>query len=147
MDGILIQYRFRSAKVIGPGETFFFVLFLFLSNVLSAQNNRLWHGIEREIHYKPDGEDFVLANGKRRFNRALYGGNSAFRAEAGDLPEFALYLPGMGGNLKFGLVKGTQSKWLIDADKIETRYRPGSMIYTIKDALLANGEIVITALA
>jgi hypothetical protein len=126
---------------------FALLLVLTSSDLLLAQTTKLWHGIEREIHYKPDGEDFVLVNGKRRFNRALYGGNTAFRAEAGDLPEFALYLPGMGGNLKFGLIRGTQNKWLIDAQKIETRYRPGSMIYKIKDDLLAGGEIVITALA
>ena len=64
-----------------------------------------WHGVERSVRYHPDGEDFVIVNGKRRFNRALYGSNSAFRAEAGDLPEFALYLPGMGGNLKLGIGK------------------------------------------
>lgn len=129
--------------------SFFFVMMLLtFSNYLHAQNNEgLWHGKEREIHYKPEGEDFVLVNGKRRFNRALYGGNSGFRAEAGDLPEFALYLPGMGGNLKFGLIQGTQSKWLIDANKIETRYRAGSMIYVVKDSLLGNGTITITALA
>ncbi|HEV7330970.1 MAG TPA: DUF4450 domain-containing protein [Flavisolibacter sp.] len=114
---------------------------------LQAQEKGLWHGIEREIHYKPDGEDFVLVNGRQRFNRALYGGNTAFRAEAGDLPEFALYLPGMGGNLKFGLIRGKESKWLIDADKIDTRYRPGSMRYTIKDEWLGSGEIKLTVLA
>lgn len=112
-----------------------------------AQKSGLWHGIEREIHYKPDGDDFVLVNGKRRFNRALYGGNTAFRAEAGDLPEFALYLPGMGGNLKFGLIRNGKSKWLIGADKIETRYRPGSMLYSVKDALLGQGELNIVAIA
>jgi hypothetical protein len=111
-----------------------------------SQNN-LWHGIERTVHYKPDGEDFLLVNGNRRFNRALYGSNTAFRVEAGDLPEFALYLPGMGGNLKFGLIKNGQSKWLIDANKIETRYRPGSMLYTIKDSLLGEGSILISALS
>lgn len=117
----------------------FCLLFLFHFSAqpeVFAQQNGLWHGMEREIHYRPDGEDFVLVNGSRRFNRALYGGNSAFRAEAGDRPEFALYLPGMGGNLKFGLIKKGQSKWIIDADKIETRYRPGSMLYTLKDKLL-----------
>jgi hypothetical protein len=31
-------------------------------------------------------------NGTNRFNRALYGSNTAFRVEAGDLPEFAMYL-------------------------------------------------------
>lgn len=107
----------------------------------------LWHGKEREIHYKPDGEDFLLVNGSRRFNRALYGGNTAFRVEAGDLPEFALYLPGMGGNLKLGLISNNQSKWLINSDNIETRYRPGSMIYKVKDSLLGNGSMVITVLS
>jgi len=107
----------------------------------------LWHGIQREMHYQPDGEDFLLVHGSRRFNRALYGGNTAFRVEAGDLPEFALYLPGMGGNLKFGLINNNQSKWLINADKIETRYRPGSMIYKIYDSLLGNGSCTITALS
>ncbi len=129
-------------------KTIFLFCFLLLAQYMFAQTaNGLWHGVEREIHYKPDGEDFVLVNGKRRFNRALYGGNTAFRAEAGDLPEFALYLPGMGGNLKFGFIKGEKSKWLIDANKIETRYRPGSMIYTIKDSMLGSGIVAITALA
>jgi hypothetical protein len=120
---------------------------IFILDLHAQSQNKLWHGIEREIHYKPEGRDFLLASGKRRFNRALYGGNTAFRAEAGDLPEFALYLPGMGGNLKFGLIKNEKSKWLIDADHIETRYRPGSMIYKIRDALLGDGEIIISALA
>lgn len=86
------------------------LLVFFTAHNSLAQNKKLWHGIEREIHYKPDGDDFLLVNGKRRFNRALYGDNTAFRAEAGDLPEFALYLPGMGGNLKFGLIKNNESK-------------------------------------
>jgi hypothetical protein len=126
-----------------------FFLLPFLATVTDsfAQKEELWHGKERAIHYKPDGEDFVLVNGSRRFNRALYGSNTGFRAEAGDLPEFALYLPGMGGNLKFGLISGDSSKWIINAKKIETRYRPGSMIYTIEDPLLQNGSLVITALA
>jgi len=47
--------------------------------------------IKRMIHYKPDGKDFLLVNGNKRFNRALYGGNTAFRVDAGaatvlDLP-------------------------------------------------------------
>ncbi|HUC80330.1 MAG TPA: DUF4450 domain-containing protein [Flavisolibacter sp.] len=125
----------------------FSLCFVFCFDASAQSANGLWHGIEREIHYKPDGDDFLLVNGRRRFNRALYGGNTGFRAEAGDLPEFALYLPGMGGNVKFGLIKGGQSKWIIDAEKIETRYRPGSMIYTIKDALLGQGQIKITAIA
>ncbi|HVF97663.1 MAG TPA: DUF4450 domain-containing protein [Flavisolibacter sp.] len=117
------------------------------SQLYAQKANGLWHGKERDVHYKPDGQDFLLVNGSRRFNRALYGGNSGFRAEAGDIPEFALYLPGMGGNLKFGLIAGDSSKWIIDTKKIETRYRPGSMIYKIYDALLKNGWLTISALA
>ena len=70
----------------------------------SAPAPPLWHGQARTLRYHPEGQDFVITNGERRFNRALYGTNTAFRVEAGDRPEFALYLPGMGGNLKFGLL-------------------------------------------
>jgi hypothetical protein len=124
-------------------------LLLLLTATLSsfAQDvQSYWHDQQREIHYKPDQQDFLSVNGKRRFNRALYGSNTAFRAEAGDLPEFALYLPGMGGNLKFGLLSNGTSKWLIDATQLESRYRPGSMIYTIQDGLLDKGKLVLTAL-
>ena len=113
----------------------------------TTSNPQLWHGIERDLRYHPDGDDFVINNGKRRFNRALYGTNTAFRVEAGDLPEFALYLPGMGGNLKLGLIAGNQSKWLIEASSIEARYRPGSMLYSIKDPLLGNATLAIQVLA
>src|SRR5699024_5706503 len=95
-----------------------------------------WHDQPRSLRYRPDGEDFVITNGERRFNRALYGSNTAFRVEAGDLPEFALYLPGMGGNFRFGLIAGDKEKWLIDAEEITARYRAGSMHYEIKDPLL-----------
>lgn len=120
------------------------------SNPSYAQQNKnklLWHDLAREIHYRPDGEDFVLVKGKRRFNRALYGTNTAFRVEAGDLPEFALYMPGMSGNLQFVLTSGDRTKKLIDADNIETRYRPGGMYYLIKDALLGKGQLKLQLLA
>ncbi|GAA4756012.1 hypothetical protein GCM10023229_41950 [Flavisolibacter ginsenosidimutans] len=115
--------------------------------MLAQSQASLWHGIEREVHYKPEGEDFVLVKGTRRFNRALYGSNTAFRVEAGDLPEFAMYLPGMGGNLKFGFVKDNNSKWIINATKIESRYRAGSMLYKIEDPLLGSGQLLLTVLA
>lgn len=101
----------------------------------------LWHGQPRTLRYHPEGADFVITNGTHRFNRALYGTNTAFRVEAGDLPEFALYLPGMGGNLKFGLLAKGQSKWLIAATTITARYRPGMMRYDITDPLLGAGRL------
>ncbi len=102
----------------------------------------LWHNQPRTLRYQPDGADFVVRNGTKRFTRALYGTNTAFRVEAGDLPEFALYLPGMGGNLKFGLLSADgRSKWLITADNVVARYRPGAMLYEISDPLLGTGKL------
>jgi hypothetical protein len=107
----------------------------------------LWHNQQRTLRYHPEGTDFVITNGTHRFTRALYGTNTAFRVEAGDLPEFALYLPGMGGNLKFGLLADGQSKWLIKADNIVARYRPGTMLYDITDPLLGAGKLHLEVLA
>jgi len=106
-----------------------------------------WHGKERQLHYEPYKDGFRLVSGKRRFNRPLYGGNTGFRVETGDLPEFALYLPGMGGNIRFGLQKGTQSIWLIAADSIATFYRPERMEYVIRDVLLGNGSLKLEAVS
>ncbi|MBK8090311.1 MAG: DUF4450 domain-containing protein [Chitinophagaceae bacterium] len=112
-----------------------------------CQEKKSWHGIERQVRYHPEGNDIVIENGNRRFTRALYGTNTAFRAEAGDLPEFAMYMPGMGGNIKFGLANNDSSKWLIYADKITARYRPGSMIYVIEDKMLSKGKLHLSILA
>ncbi|HEY8689600.1 MAG TPA: DUF4450 domain-containing protein [Chitinophagaceae bacterium] len=124
----------------------FFILFNQIS-VAQTSDTTWWHNKVRNIHYLPHGNDFVLANGKMRFNRALYGTNTAFRVEAGDLPEFAMYMPGMGGNFKFGLIAGDKSKWITNAKNIKAIYRPGSMLYEIRDSLLGKGVMKITILA
>ncbi|MEI6945716.1 DUF4450 domain-containing protein [Paraflavisolibacter sp. H34] len=105
-----------------------------------------WHGKVRELRYRPEGQNFVIKNGKLRFNRALYGTHTGFRLETGDLPEFALYMPGMGGNLRLGLVKGDNSKWLIDASSVTARYIPGSMAYEVQDPLLQGGTLLLTVI-
>jgi len=128
-------------------KTIFAGLLVLSAFSLSYSQSKHWQNNERELHYKEDKGDFLLVNGKYRFNRALYGDNRASRVEAGDLPEFALYLPGMGGNLQFVIQKGNSVKKLIQADKIETRYRPGSMLYEIKDPILGNGILKLTVLA
>ncbi|MFT2010459.1 DUF4450 domain-containing protein [Pontibacter sp. 13R65] len=101
----------------------------------------------RPLRYKPDGTDFVITNGTKRFNRALYGTTTAFRVEAGDLPEFLLYMPGKGGNLKLGIATDKGEKWLIEATEIKAIYRPGSMLYEIKDPLLGEGQLNLQVLA
>ena len=97
----------------------------------SSDSKRTAPGQSRMLRYQPDGEDFVIVNGNRRFTRALYGGNTGFRLETSDVPEFALYMPRMGGNLTLGVVVDGKSLWLNDVDRIESRYRAGSRIYTI----------------
>jgi hypothetical protein len=106
-----------------------------------------WHSEQRELRYHPDGRDFVIKNGNRRFTRALYGTNTAFRVEAGDLPEFAMYMPGMGGNLKLGLIDEKGSKWLINSANITAKYRAGSMLYHITDPMLGSGYLEMSILA
>lgn len=102
---------------------------------------------ERTLRYQPDGEDFVIVNGDRRFTRALYGGHTGFRVETSDVPEFALYLPRMGGNLTFSVKVGEKVLSLNDAARIECRYRPGTRLYKITDPLLGEGIIEMSVLA
>lgn len=123
------------------------LLLIFAGQEQSRAQSKHWQKNNRSLHYTEDQGDFLLVNGKYRFNRALYGNHKASRVEAGDLPEFALYMPGMAGNLQFVIENGGSFKKLIDAEHIETRYRPGSMIYQIQDALIGNGRIAITVLA
>ncbi|MDD3079671.1 MAG: DUF4450 domain-containing protein [Paludibacter sp.] len=104
-------------------------------------------GNQRKLRYKPDGQDFVIINGKNKFNRALYGTHTSFRVETGDVPEFALYLPRMGGNLSFSFAKGKKTVDLNNAAYVESRYRAGSRIYKITDPMLGKGELKITVLA
>jgi hypothetical protein len=100
----------------------------------------------RPLRYQPIGTDFVITNGPEFFNRPLYCLNSAFRIDGGDKPEFSLYLPGRGGNLRFGIKTPAGVKWLSDAEQIVARYRPGSLLYEIRDPLLGDGELDLAVL-
>ncbi len=118
-------------------------LFLFSMQVMAQIKP-----VVKPLHYQPfQGKGFVCVNPTQKFNRALYGGNTAFRVEAGDFPEFALYLPGMGGNCKIGLLNGTTSKWLSEATQIQSVYQEGAMHYKIRDALLGNATLFLKVTA
>jgi hypothetical protein len=104
------------------------------------------NNVARPLRYWPVGTDFVITNGAEFFNRPLYSMNSAFRIDGGDKPEFSLYLPGRGGNLRFGVKSAAGTKWLNDARQIVTRYRPGSLLYEIRDPLLGDGVLNLTVL-
>jgi hypothetical protein len=101
---------------------------------------------ERSLRYTPEGQDFVIVNGKNKFNRALYSTNTGFRVETSDVPEFALYLPRMGGNLSFSIGNRQKTISLNNAANIKCRYRAGSRIYTISDPILGKGILTFTVL-
>jgi hypothetical protein len=127
--------------------SFLYVLFFLIPIIIFGQEKALHTTTSRKIHYVPDGDGFLLKNGNRKFNRALYGSNTAFRVETGDLPEFAMYMPGMGGNLKLGLSDGKKSKWITEASSITTRYANGKMYYEIQDAILGKGKLKLEIVA
>ena len=99
--------------------------------------------LARSPRYRPDGCEIAIENGPHRFNRPLYGSNTAFYVHAGDKPEFMLSLPGKGGTLQFGIASREASKWLSSAKRIRTWYRGGSMRYEIHDGLLGDGSLHI----
>jgi hypothetical protein len=104
--------------------------------------------VARPLRYHPEGGDFVIEDGTEFFNRSLYGGNTAFRVDGGDKPEFLMYLPGRGGNLRLGIRSGSSAKWLKDASHVVTRYRPGELIYSVKDnAFGVQAEVTVEVLA
>lgn len=125
----------------------FILLLSFIVKPLHAQPQGYWHDKERVLRYHPEGEDFVIVNGKQKFNRALYGTNTAFRVETSDVPEFGFFMPNMGGNMQLGLLIGDKSLWLNDANYIKAIYRSGARIYEIKDPVLKHGKIIISVLA
>ena len=143
-------------------RAFFIVSVVFSNQIVGAQTGRASsterpelifrpHGnfsnnVARPLRYWPVNGDFVITNGAEFFNRPLYCLNSAFRIDGGDKPEFSLYLPGRGGNLRFGIKTSAGVKWLNDAQQIVTHYRAGSLIYEIQDPLLGDGELILTAL-
>ncbi|ADW71121.1 alpha-L-rhamnosidase (plasmid) [Granulicella tundricola MP5ACTX9] len=109
----------------------------------------LMHGkTERPLRYRPEQGGFTIRNSSEFFNRPLYGQNIAFRVDAGDLPEFSLYMPGHGGNLRLGFTARGTAKWLSQADEIVATYHAGRMSYTINDAALGSNQLrldVVTA--
>jgi hypothetical protein len=134
---MLVKALFTGAILIG--------LLALTSSVASKGN--FTGQTARPLRYRPSGTDFVIENGTEFFNRPLYGTNTAFRIDAGDRPEFSLYLPGRGGNLRLGIKTAAGQKWLFDADNVVTRYRPGSMLYEIRDPMLGGGRLSLAVLA
>src|SRR5262245_21209250 len=84
----------------------------------------------------------MIEDGREFFNRPLYCANAAFRADGGDKPEFSLYVPGRGGNLRFGIKTSQGAKWLNDSAQIIARYEPGALVYEIHDSLMMSNRVL-----
>ncbi len=145
----------RLPRIVPPGAgglalAFFAAAFSASGQELSALRifPNLVGNIDRPLRYHPDGADFVIANGAEFFNRSLYGGDTAFRVDGGDKPEFVLYLPGRGGNLRLAFRSPAGARWLHQAAQILTRYRPGELLYEVRDPVLGSrGILRVEALA
>lgn len=109
---------------------------------------RFWQGKERELRYKPEGEEFVIRNGHKRFTRAIYGTNSGFRFESSDFPEFGLYMPGLGGSIYMAISTPEKTLWIHELESIESRFKSGQRTYIVKDSkIFGNGILTIDAVA
>lgn len=91
-------------------------------------------GAPRTLRYRPAGNGVALTDGDRKFIRALYGAHTGFRVECSDMPEFGLYLPRMGGNLRFCL----------PYDRCTARYEAGKMSYRLDDRLRIEAQVLRT---
>lgn len=89
---------------------------------------------QRELRYSPVGNGVEITDGTRRFNRALYGAHTGFRVECSDMPEFGLYLPRMGGNLKLNF----------PYEHCVARYEAGKMCYQLDNSLYVEAQVLRT---
>lgn len=132
-------FLFATAPVFSQTNTF-------RPELLFRPHGNFSNNVARPLRYWPVNGDFVITNGAEFFNRPLYCVNSAFRIDAGDKPEFSIYLPGRGGNLRLGIKTSAGTKWLNDAQQIVAHYRAGEMIYEISDPLIENEKLILTVI-
>lgn len=84
----------------------------------------------RTFQYQPAEGAFRCVDGTNRFTRALYGGSSAFRLETSDRPEFAFWLPGMGGHVTAFVTCADTLHALADLT-VTSDYTPGCRTYEV----------------
>ena len=110
-----------------------FTLLQFPANAKDLPHSSYWHGEERTLRYKPEGEEFVITNGNKRFTRAIYGTNTGFRFETSDFPEFGLYMPNLGGSVYMAISTPSNITWIKDMEFIESRFKSGQRTYIVRD--------------
>jgi hypothetical protein len=77
----------------------------------------------------------------------LQGRNPSSKIITGLHPEFSFLLPEMAGNLKFGVIKGNESKWLESFFGVEFSHENNRVKYSLQDAILGEGKLIIEAIS
>ena len=81
------------------------------------------------------------------FTSKLKGKNNSSTILTAKHPEFSFLLPEMAGNLKFGIVKGKESKWLNELKTVNSQQQNNRIIYTLSDPVLNNGQLIVEAIS
>lgn len=77
----------------------------------------------------------------------LRGKNPSSKIIAALHPEFSFLLPEMAGNLKFGIIKGDESKWLEGFFGVEFSENNNGVKYRLSDPILGEGELLVEAIS
>ena len=102
----------------------------------------------RTIQYHPDAEGFIVAhNGKNLYTRALYGGNTVFRMETGDMPIFAAFHGKDNRNVHFIVDTKGGALRLDSVADCTAKYRGGERRYELSDPSWEGGRLTVTLLA
>ena len=113
-----------------------------------AQTNKgWWHDNKGVPAVTPAGQRFCIVWGNPKFNRCTAPTPHSTGWRRATCLEFAMYMRSMGGNCKIGIISQQEQNGSPEAAAIKTIYRPGSMIYEIKDSILGKGQIILTILA
>lgn len=103
---------------------------------------------ERVMQYHPDYEGYIVShNGKNLYTRALYGGNTAFRMETGDMPVFAAFHGKDNRNVHFIMETGGRRLRLDSVADCVSKYRGGERRYELSDPSWGSGRLTLTLLA
>lgn len=91
----------------------------------------------------PQDKDYSII----KFPYELKNSNPKSVIVAANHPEFSFLLPEMAGNLKFGIINGTDSRWFSDLSIIDAKHCNNKIIYTLTDSLLNDGLIKVEAIS
>lgn len=91
----------------------------------------------------PQDKDYSII----KFPYELKNSNPKSVIVAANHPEFSFLMPEMAGNLKFGIINGTDSRWFSDLSIIDAKHSNNKIIYTLTDSLLNDGLIKVEVIS